>query len=318
MLKLISLLYITLLSYSSYAANTQVEVFTQYRNQLSTDQENSRNGWELDRLRLLYSDKITSNWSAKARVDFIDLGKSTPASIYIREAVLIGNGILTDKDQLKLGAQNHPFHAFVYPHLGTRWIMKVGGHGIWNAWSNAFSYNYKLNNKVSFRAWYGSNEGSNAKGSDDLENEVLGLINFSPLENLHFLFGYGKETTKSNVIRTAMRFESSLANLHIDYHKEDNYDNTENTAVSVQATILPQSKYQVFIGLEGEHYLPNDTSTNNEDLVARVGVTTKIQSKIDAGLFYDHTTYEKGKLATTTTNADEDSKAVVLKFAAKF
>jgi len=335
---LLLLVIFTFLYRDANALEVKSEIFTYFKSELGFNdlyEGGSRqrgNGVDIERLRILGTDKFNDTWEAKFRFDLIP-------SLIVREAVFIGSSFLLSGDRLRFGAFNHPMHEFFFSGMKTRWLSKNAGlDGSENStftpgWTNGVAYKVALLESLSLEFLYTSNESNaDSNGSDDRENEIGLSAYVKILDQLKLHLNYGLTTTDRNAngyqklsrIISQLQYVDSHLRATLEYFQTEQImpDSKEKDSIlAISAHLFYLKKYGLFVKFFTGYakFNSNEVITYESSLEHKlsIGPTTElVNGKLSAALLFELVSYQSG--VQTGGFERKDDKSLMLKLAAMF
>ena len=310
---------------SANAVDVGVEGFVS----VGTDMNKSGNkfGYNVDRLRLLFNQKLDDKWSFASRIQ--NAGAAATGTFKIFEAQFKGKGIFMEGDTFHFGAQNHPLHEFWYSTMGTRWIAKSAGHEDvkFTPWTNGVRWGKEFG-MFGIDFFHASAEASDITDRDDNGQDTSFAFILEPMEHLNMILNYGVETRDDKTANghTTISFATTYATpklkVGFDYHtksddlSEANSGDTKkdaDTVMGLQVHYNWSDKHGIFLGYTGGYESKDGANSTGEtkESIIKFGPTCKFAGgKAKGGLFY--------QTATSQTSGSDPVNSLMMTFAGKW
>ena len=323
------------------AIEMNAEAFVTHKSVLQglTETAPKTEGTDVDRFRIIVSNKFNDQWAFKGRFEFKADGAN---KVYIPEAHFVGTGVLMATDTLKMGIQDNPAYA-MENSTGNRWITKPlsddEGFAVASTQSGV-SYGMKFNALGVTLFSLSAEDGARVDTDDNAKlngamidykfNDAVTAWIQSATVSQHEIptpvlpVGVALSTARSTAIMSAgVNYKSDMFDAGFGYHTatytvETGTAPKNNMVMGINGTAkkVAGSDTNIYAHFWTGYDSYNDTLEETQSKMMIGPTWTLAEGKVNMGVFYQMETFQ-GDYKTANPTAKEPSNLYV-KLAAKF
>lgn len=294
----------------------------------STGNTGKRKAFNVDRFRLNLKAILNENWHFVTRIQM-----KNGQDAFLRSAYIEGENVFFTKDRVRFGTFSNFYKTFIYQHITTRWLNKLGLHDIDTTYnltgeSASIRYIYKPGNFTFGVDLINGEEDAKTDTSNTVNNsnDRLGYAAYIAykmgVQEFHFFYSATPKSSYQNgssfnseiPARNTMAFDYTLnmgiLDLVAEYDIHDNGAGQKPTRIHLTADYNYMDQKSFFLSINSDNDDQSGDQSESKKLGYILGPVFKLDNGLKTAVTYRFQSYE--------LSTEVDEKTLAWNFEAKF